>query len=288
MMRNNMKSYVLLMLSAFICLSACGKSNDGLDFEVPPHKTNVQKQEDAIRIMAYNVLRFVYDKNDPYNYQTIANMVNEKDVDAVCVNELDSFTTRSNRDYQLEKFAQVLGNWDFKFGSAMPHAGGSYGEGIATKKNAVKKFAVALPKGVGAEPRIMVIMEMEDYVIATTHLDHVSAVAQIDQVKVMNAAIEEQYRDSDKPVFLAGDLNALPDSETISFLKEDWTMLSSTHPTFPSHNPTRCIDYIFQYNNGVKCEVLHAEVIRFLKSGNLATASDHLPVIVDVKIVGRK
>lgn len=286
-MRNNMKSYVLLALSALICFGACGKNNDGLDFEVPPHKTNVQKEEGAIRIMAYNVLRFVYDKNDPYNYQTIANMVNEKDVDAVCVNELDSFTTRSNRDYQLEKFAKALGDWDFKFGTAMPHAGGSYGEGIATKERAVKKFSVALPKGVGAEPRVMVVMEMEDYVIATTHLDHVSAAAQIDQVKVMNDAIEEQYKDSDKPVFLAGDLNAMPDSETISFLKEEWTMLSSTQPTFPSHNPTRCIDYVFQYNNGVKCEVLHAEVIRFLKSGNPATASDHLPVIVDVKIIGR-
>lgn len=283
-----MRFYILIVISTLICFSACGKSNDGLDFEVPPHKTNIEKEEGAIRIMAYNVLRFVYDKNDPYNYQTIANMVNEKEVDAVCVNELDSFTTRSNSDYQLEKFAQTLGNWDFKFGAAMPHAGGSYGEGIATKEKAVRKFSVSLPKGVGAEPRVIVVMEMNDYVIATTHLDHVSAESQIDQVKIINSTIEELYIDSDKPVFLAGDLNAMPDSETIAFLKENWTMLSSTHPTFPSHNPTRCIDYVFQYNNGVKCEVLHAEVIRFLKSGNPATASDHLPVIVDIKIIGRE
>lgn len=283
-----MRFYILIAISILISFSACGKSSDGLDFEVPPHKTNFEKEEGAIRIMAYNVLRFVYDKNDPYNYQTIANMVNEKEVDAVCVNELDSFTTRSMRDYQLEKFAKTLGNWDFKFGTAMPHAGGSYGEGIATKEKAIRKFTVPLPKGVGAEPRVMVVMEMNEYIIATTHLDHVSAEAQIDQVKTMNATIEELYKDSDKPVFLAGDLNAMPDSETIAFLKEDWTMLSSTHPTFPSNNPTRCIDYIFQYNNGVKCEVLHSEVIRFLKSGNPATASDHLPVIVDVKIIGRE
>lgn len=287
-MRNNIKSYILLALSALVCFGACGNSDKDLDFEVPPHRQNVKKEEGAIRLMTYNVLRFVYDKNDPYNYQTIANMVNEKEVDAVCVNELDKHTTRSRNDYQLEKFAQVLGNWDFEFGSAMPYSGGDYGEGIATKEKAVKKFSVALPKGVGAEPRVLVVMEMEDYVIATTHLDHVSAAAQIDQVKTINAAIEEQYKDSDKPVFLGGDLNALPDSETINFFKQDWTMLSGTHATFPSHNPTRCIDYIFQYNNGVKCEVLHAEVIRFLKSGNPATASDHLPVIVDVKIIGRE
>ncbi|MCK9341200.1 MAG: hypothetical protein M0P37_05560, partial [Synergistaceae bacterium] len=117
-----MKYYLLFALSALISLSACGKDNNELDFEVPPHKTNTQKEEGAIRIMAYNVLRFVYDENDPYNYQTIANMVNEKEVDAVCVNELDSFTTRSNRDYQLEMFANSLGDWDFKYGTAMPYA----------------------------------------------------------------------------------------------------------------------------------------------------------------------
>ncbi len=283
-----MKYYLLFALSALISLSACGKDHNELDFEVPPHKTNTQKEEGAIRIMAYNVLRFVYDENDPYNYQTIANMVNEKEVDAVCVNELDSFTTRSNRDYQLEMFANSLGDWDFKYGTAMPYAGGSYGEGIATKEKAVKKYAVSLPKGVGAEPRVMVVMEMDDYVIATTHLDHVSAEAQIGQVETINEVIEKEYKFSDKPVFLAGDLNAYPDSETIAYLKEEWILLSTTQPTFPSHNPNRCIDYIFQYNNGVKCEVTHTEVIRFLRSGNPATASDHLPVIVDVKIIGRE
>lgn len=286
-MRNKMKFYILLVLSAFVCFNACGKNDKDLDFEVPPHIKNTQKEEGAIRLMAYNVLRFVYDKNDPYNYQTIANIVNEKEVDAVCVNELDSLTTRSNRDYQLEKFAQVLGDWDFKYAGAMPYAGGSYGEGIATKKKAVKKSYLPLPKGVGAEPRVLVVMEMDEYVIVTTHLDHVSSDSQIAHVNLINEFIEKNYKDSDKPVFLAGDLNATPTSETIKALQNEWTMLSTTQPTFPSHSPNRCIDYILQYNNGVKCEVLHAEVLRFSKSGNLATASDHLPVIVDVKIIGR-
>lgn len=287
-MRNNIRFYILSALSALVCFSACGNSDKDLDFEIPPHIKNVKKPEGAIRLMTYNVLRFVYDKGNPYNYQTIANMVNEKEADAVCINELDKNTTRSRGDYQLEIFAQALGNWDFEFGSAMPYSAGDYGEGIATKEKAVRKFSVPLPIGVGAEPRVLVVMEMEDYVIATTHLDHVSSVAQIDQVKTITETLEEQYKESDKPVFLGGDLNAKPDSETIALFKENWTLLSGTQPTFPSHNPSSCIDYIFQYNNGVKCEVLHAEVIRFLKSGNPATASDHLPVIVDVKIIGRE
>lgn len=287
-MKNNIRFYIFVALSALIYFTACGSSDNNLDFEVPPHIKNVSKQEGAIRIMTYNVLRFVYDKENPYNYQTIANMVNEKEVDAVCVNELDSFTTRSNRDYQLEKFALALGKWDYKFGTAMAYSGGSYGEGIATKDKAIKKFSVALPKGVGAEPRILVVMETDDYVIATTHLDHKSSEAQIDQVKIINASIKEKYKDSHKPVFLGGDLNATPDSETMKYLKQEWTLLSPAQATFPSNKPNICIDYILQFNNGVKCEVLHAEIIRFMKSGNPATASDHLPVMVEVKIIGQK
>jgi len=287
-MKNNIKLYILLVLLPIFNLIACSSSDDADEFEIPPHIVDTKKPEGAIRLMTYNVGIFNKDTNNPYNYRTIANMVNEKDVDLVCLNELDSCTSRTGGDYQLEKFAHIIGNWDFHFGAAMPYSGGKYGEGIATKEKAVKKFSVVLPKGLGAEPRVLVVMEMKDYVIATTHLDHANAGAHADQIKLINETIEKHYKNSDKPVFLGGDLNAKPESESIKLMLKNWTMLSSIQPTSPSHKPTSCIDYILQYKNGVKCELLHAEVIRFLKSGNPATASDHLPVIVDVKIIGRE
>ena len=37
----------------------------------------------------------------------------------------------------------------------------------------------------GAEPRVLVVMEMEDYVICTSHLDHVSSEAQLGQVELI-------------------------------------------------------------------------------------------------------
>lgn len=286
-MKKNIRFYAMAAFLALTSLVACSNDDKIDEFEIPPHIKDTKKPEGAIRLMSYNVGIFNKDTENPLNYQTIANMVNEKEADVVCLNELDSCTSRTQKDYQLEKFAAIIGGWDFKYGSAMPYSGGSYGEGIATKEKAVKKFSVALPKGVGAEPRVLVIMEMEDYVIATTHLDHVSADAQIDQVKVINETMDLYYKDSDKAVFLGGDLNAKPDSETLKQFKKNWTILSSLQPTFPSHKPASCIDFILQYNNGVKCELLHAEVIRFLKTGNTAKASDHLPIIVDVKIIGR-
>lgn len=288
-MKNKIKYYLTILLLTLVSSSACSSDDKTEEFEIPPHLTIVQKAEGAIRLMSYNVAVFNRDPNDPMNYQTIANMVNEKEVDVVCLNELDSCTTRTDRDYQLEKFANIIGGWDFKYGSAIQYSGGTYGEGIATKEKAVKKFTVALPKGVGAEARVLVVMEMKDYVIATTHLDHVSAEAQLGQVKVINEVIAQHYKDSTKPVFLGGDLNTKPDSETMKlFLENNWKIVSSTQPTFPSNKPTSCIDHFLQYENGVECEIKHAEVIRFFKSGNAATASDHLPTIVDIKIIGKK
>lgn len=283
------KYYIYIVITLLLMvINACSSDTKVDDFDIPPHIVDSKKPEGAIRLMAYNIAVFNRDPNSPLNYQTIANMVNEKDVDVVCLNELDSCTSRTAKDYQLEKFAKIIGEWDFKYGSAMTYGGGSYGEGIATKEKSIRKFSVALPKGVGAEPRVLVVMEMDDYVIATTHLDHAVPEAHADQIKVINETIEKLYASSDKPVFLGGDLNAKPDSETITTFKKNWTILSSTQATFPSHKPDRCLDYILQYNNGVKCELLHAEVVRFFKTGDTRTASDHLPVIIDIKIIDKQ
>ena len=43
---------------------------------------------------------------------------------AVC--ELDS-CNRRHATFQLEKFAEALGGWDFRFGAAMKWSGGAYG-----------------------------------------------------------------------------------------------------------------------------------------------------------------
>lgn len=56
----------------------------------------------------------------------------------------------------------------------------------------------------------MVVVEFEKYVFATTHLDHVSSLAQAGQVDEINKVIEREFGGSKKPVFLGGDFNAVP------------------------------------------------------------------------------
>ena len=267
-----MKKYLmtLLMLGLACNAAACMEDEPFYDTEIPPHVSiDNSKGEGVTRLVTYNV--GIFNKYIKDDYQLIADMMKEIDADAICMNELDNNTNRTRHVYQLKHFASLMGSWDFEYGAAMPYDGGEYGEGVTTRKKAVNKFSVALPKGVGAEPRVLVVMEMEDYVICTSHLDHVSSEAQLGQVELITKTMKERYGDSGKPVFLGGDMNAM------EIPGSGWTV-------FPSDNPSKCIDYIMQLKGTPKCEVVGSQILRWFKSGDVTKASDHLPVMLDIKL----
>ena len=213
---------------------------------------------ETVRLVTYNAGTF--NKYIADDYPLVAEMMREVGADAVCLNELDSCTTRTGGVFQLERIARAMGGWDYRFGRAMP-------------------------RGEGAEPRVLTVVELARYVIATTHLDHTSAAAQRDQVAVINRVMRERYAEASKPVFLGGDLNALPDSGTLRALQEAWTVLTPTDGgTYPSHDPKKCIDYILQLDNGVSCETAGARVLHRFEAGDAARASDHLPVLLEIRL----
>ena len=142
-----------------------------------------------------------------------------------------------------------------------------------------------LPQAGGAEPRALVIVETEDYVFAATHLDHVSAAAQHEQVRAIDSLVARFVAGVRKPVFLAGDMNATPDSETLRLFRQRWRLLTPTDGgTYPSDPPRECIDYIFQLDNGARCGIVQARVLDRFEAGSVQKASDHLPVVLDVRI----
>ena len=54
---------------------------------------------------------------------------------------------------------------------------------------------MALPEAGGAEPRVLVVVELPDYVIATTHLDHVSPCLLYTSKSVADAGDDYDYGD---------------------------------------------------------------------------------------------
>ena len=148
---------ILFFLLLSLSVSACSKD----DF-TPAYP----KSEGVTRLVSYNV--GVFAKYAKSGYKMTARMMKELDADAVCMQELDSCTTRTKHVFQVKRFAELMG-WEYVYAKAMPYQGGYYGTGLACKDKILKKFSIALPQG--GEPRTVAVAELEDYIIASTHLD---------------------------------------------------------------------------------------------------------------------
>lgn len=252
----------LVLAALCLCLASCGK---------------------RVHIVTYNV--GVFHKYTDNSTEMVASILKELKADAVSVNELDSMALRTGSVFQLERLAEAMGEgWDFNYSRAMPFNGGAYGIGTmaSPKFKILARYTLPLAKYDGSEPRALSVIETPCFVLASTHLDYKSADAQLAQAKYLSAWLKENFSDSGKPVFLCGDMNATPESATISELRKDWTIISGLGVSFPSEGPNVCIDYIMALNNGEKYKVKSTGVCTAAQSADVSKASDHLPVYVDV------
>jgi endonuclease/exonuclease/phosphatase family metal-dependent hydrolase len=244
-------------------------------------KADYSKSGHAVRLVAYNV--GVFSKYMGDSMLDVTSMMQELDADAVAVCELDS-CNRRNPVYQLEAFAEALGGWNYRYGSAMQWNGGAYGDGVVTGKRINRSYIVELPKGSGYEPRVCVVVETKDYVVAQAHLDHSVDAVRLEQARLLTDELKRLYGRSRKPVFLCGDLNTLPGGPVIRQLCEDWTVLSEQAATYPADSPRECIDYILALKNRARYKVLKTAVCTEFESADVTQTSDHLPVFVDIII----
>ena len=234
------------------------------------------KQPVTLTLITYNV--GVFSKYEDNSIPQVAELVLGEDASLVALNELDS-CNRRHVSFQLEELAEELGGWFYQFASAFPYAGGAYGNGVVSRDKVVSRYTINLPKADGSEPRSVAVVETDRCVFASVHLDHISENARCVQVKTLNDWFESVYGNADKPVFLCGDFNARPDSETIRLVSEDWLQLSGTDFTFSTKDPRKCLDYIFSYKDAIPVKVISAEVL----TAGTETLSDHFPVKVVVQ-----
>ena len=101
------------------------------------------------------------------DYDRTANVIVKNQPDVVALQELDSMTGRSGRKYQLGELANRTNYYPI-FGKAIDYDGGGYGVGMLVKEKPLNTKKIPLP---GEEPRVLLIVELENYVIACTHLD---------------------------------------------------------------------------------------------------------------------
>lgn len=242
-----------------------------------------QAQQTTLTLVQYNV--GVFNKYDGSSVEAVAAAVREMGADAATLNEVDSCTTRTGQVDQLAAFAAEMGDWNQHYAAAMPYMGGAYGIGVASRPGLeiIRTDRIALPQLDGKEQRAVAVVEYKDFVLCSTHLD-LTLESQLGQIATLNHYVDSVYADCGKPVFLGGDFNAFPDSEPIALMKQSWQLLTPETFSFPSHAPDRCIDYIFVRPNGKKVTVEATSIPQTLQTADLATASDHLPVVVKIVI----
>ena len=235
-------------------------------------ETDKQSDDNKIKILSYNV-RNARGLDEVTDYDRVAAVINRIDADAVAVQELDSATERSNGVVVLDELARRTGMYA-SYNKSIDYKGGAYGVGVLTREKPLRKEGIALPGS--EEQRSLLLVELQDYIICSTHW----SLNQSDReasVAVINSRLKDHTA---KPLFMAGDLNAVPTSEEIQKLSEEWTFLNdTTQPTIPVNNPNRCIDYLlFKNNPQFNVNLVESKV------ESETMASDHLPVWVSITI----
>ena len=227
--------------------------------------------QDYLKLMSYNV-RNTKGMDGIRNLQRVANVIINEAPDVVAVQELDSMTTRSNQQYVLGELAERT-QMHATYAPAISFQGGKYGIGILSKETPLNIRTYPLPGR--EEARMLLVAEFENYFFACTHL----SLTEEDRLASLDI-IKSSVVKSNKPYFLAGDLNDQPDSKFIQALQQDFQMLTHIKkPTFPAPEPTETIDYIAAWKHGsndfanLSAQVLEEPV-----------ASDHRPLSVQLRM----
>ena len=223
-------------------------------------------QNKQLQIMSYNV-RHCAGMDMVVDYDRTANVIVQQQPDVVALQELDSMTGRSGHYDQIGELALRTG-YHPVFGAAIEFDEGQYGVGILSHETPVSTKRIPLP---GEEPRVLLVVELEDYVIACTHLD----LEEAQRMASVPLIVEEAQR-WQKPFLLAGDWNDEPGSELLELMTQYFTVLSSDEATYPADNPTECIDYVAVFNG--RAEALESHVIVEPE------ASDHRPLVVWMRL----
>lgn len=228
------------------------------------------------RLMCYNVHNCV-GLDDSLSCERIARIINDADVEAVALQELDSMTARYPGHDMLSEVA-ALTSMHPTYAASIDYRGGKYGIGILTREKPLSFRRVPLP--CSSEPRSLLIVELEDYYYCCTHLS-LHEVDRIESVRI----ITRELAQLDKPALIAGDFNALPNSLPMMAMQRQFDIFEKQGSpfTFPADKPEREIDYICLYKGaGDVAEVVSHTVV------SAPVESDHAPIVAEVVVTPHK
>lgn len=235
---------------------------------------------DPVRLMSFNI-RHGEGMDGKVDHARIARIFADARPDFVGVQEVDAKTGRVGGLDVPAELSRLTG-LHATYSKSIDYDGGEYGNLVLSRRKPLDVKRYPLP---GDEPRSLVLCEFPDCVFGTTHLCVADPAHRQASVAIIRRAVEEYA--VRKPVFLTGDWNSLPESETLADMGKFMVVLSgrleATYhgdldcaPAEMSRAKDHCIDYI-------AVDRAHAADFEVGESRVLPerTASDHAPLLVE-------
>lgn len=236
---------------------------------------------ETLRLMSYNI-RHGEGMDGRLDLARVARVITAERPDIIGLQEIDSGTGRVGGLCVPDELARLTG-LQATYCKSIDFDGGAYGNLILSREKPMSVRRYALP---GDEPRSLVVCEFSNCFFGTTHLCVANPTNRTAAVKILGEVVAGlSVR---KPVFLSGDWNSLPESETLTQIRGFMTVLSGSSgatyhgdltcaPAEMSSARDHCIDYI-AVDRG------HADrfAVRSARIVPERTASDHAPIFVEV------
>jgi endonuclease/exonuclease/phosphatase family metal-dependent hydrolase len=228
-----------------------------------------------VRVLSYNI-HHGEGVDGRFDLARIAGVIRSASPDLVALQEVDQKTGRTEKVDQPAELARLT-EMQVAFGGNLRLLGGDYGNAVLSRWPIARQRNHLLPSLGGGEQRGVLEVELSlpenrgPLVLLATHFDfrpdpaeRLASVAAIE--KLLHALPE-------RPAVLAGDLNAVPASEAIAALGQQWTSSSAQElPTSPAGKPRRQIDYVW-FRPRARWRVVEVRVL------DEAVASDHRPLL---------
>lgn len=225
-----------------------------------------------MRILTYNI-RAGHDLANEPALERQAAAIRALAPDVAAIQEVDRRARRCGGVDQTAALGAATG-LHAAFARAIDFEGGEYGVALLSRRAPGAVRAVPLPSP-HDEDRALLVADFGSFVFAVTHLPLHDG----DRLDAVDRILAELLP-SPVPVLLAGDWNALPESDTLRRIGRGFALLSDPRAmTFPAGAPDRCIDY-------VAVDLDHAGAFRGAAARVVdePSASDHRPVLVDAPV----
>ena len=228
-----------------------------------------------VRVLTYNI-HHAEGVDKALDLDRIARVIRSAEPDLVALQEVDRKATRTKSVDQPAELSRLTG-LAVAFGPNIPLQGGDYGNAVLSRWPIARSENHRLPNVEAGEQRGVLEVHVTPpglgtpIVLWATHFDHRGNDA---ERRASAAAIEALIASQPAvPALLAGDLNDVPASPTLTALGVHWTRSNPTVlPTIPAGKPSRQIDYVL-FRPADRWRAPETRVL------DEAVASDHRPVL---------